>query len=223
MSGFPPCFEHDQSETRAVEEFYGNIIPAMHMTAALMNYSLDIVWYYFSLQATIDIFILRWFMLVFLLESIVVLSTELRVRKNEVERQLRALVGDVRDSYVRFVHDELRPPLHAMHVGLALMKANSATVSQSSTTLSPFHPFSARTKHGNKYHNKHHNNHKNNYNTNNDDDEEEEEEDDDDEEEEEGEEEEEEEEEEEGKDRGVARLSQIYVACTKVRANTHPH
>ena len=44
-SGYSPCAENDQNETTAVEEFYRNVIPAMHMTAALMNYCLDIVWY----------------------------------------------------------------------------------------------------------------------------------------------------------------------------------
>lgn len=78
---------------------FKDFVVGSHMLTTLIELVLNGTWYWYSSKLTSHQ--LGAFYYIVVATSVVVFVVELRIRKNEVTRALRALVGSVKKSYVR--------------------------------------------------------------------------------------------------------------------------
>ena len=86
------------------QERFRDFVVGAHMLTTFIELLLNGVWYWYS--AKLDSHQVGAMYYIVVATSTVVFVVELRIRKNEVARALRSLVGSVKKSYIRWVGGE---------------------------------------------------------------------------------------------------------------------
>lgn len=105
-----PIISNNTEDKDKVDLIYTHYIPGIHMFAWVIIVVTEAAWTLGLISFEVENYCA-------LLGQVIVLVTELRIRKNEVGRGLIALL-DSKKLYVRYISHELRTPLNTAYLGL---------------------------------------------------------------------------------------------------------